>query len=59
MADAPLTARSVTCTGVVVRFGETTALAGVSLSVQAGRARGRDRPLGSRARPPCCRCWRV
>ena len=36
MADAPLTARSVTCTGVVVRFGETTALAGVSLSVQPG-----------------------
>ena len=35
--DAPLTARSVTCTRcVVVRFGETTALAGVSLSVQPG-----------------------
>ena len=36
MADAPLTARSVTCTGVVVRFGDTTALAGVSLSVRPG-----------------------
>jgi len=36
MADAPPAGRSVTCTGVVVRFGETTALAGVSMSVRPG-----------------------
>ena len=36
MADSLPAGRSVTCTGVVVRFGETTALGGVSLAVQPG-----------------------
>jgi len=36
MADSLPAGRSVTCTGVVVRFGGTTALGGVSLAVQPG-----------------------